>query len=368
MKSIQAFPEQRIFDRILNIHGVSGSNYNYTGYDDLHFLYQLNKIFSNTPYGEIIDRTGNTKYPFKVNVRLPWKIPTKEVDLETACENRIKEISQRDPEQFYVYWSGGIDSTLMLVVFLKNIDHNKITVVLGKTSITENSEFYNNFLRDKIKLLFITDDIPKNQGVHITGDPADTIWAILDHSFMEGESRNYLHKPYVEWFKYRDVDDEFLEKTHAFMALSGREIKTLFEARWWFYLNCKSQSKSTSIITRFNINENFCPFYESQDFDAWSYYNTDRMIIGSDWHTYKYLAKEIIYKFDKNISYYNTKSKEYSNEPMQLTATKPLSYRTTPLFITDDYQQPTLSSGFFFSSYLYKKELYETYKDLFMPT
>jgi hypothetical protein len=367
MNSIQAFPNQKIFDRVLNCHNIIGKNYNYQGYEDLYFLFNLNKIFSNSPYGEIIDRTNNTKYPFKINVRLPWKTPVKEIDLETACENKIKQISLLNPEQYYVYWSGGIDSTLMLVVFLKLIDHNKITVILGNRSIEENPEFYNNFLDGKIKLLPISGNIPTD-GIHITGDPADTIWAILDHSFMEDESGKYFYKPYEDWFRYRGADDNFLEKTLKFMNTSGREIKTLFEARWWFYLNCKSQSKSTSIITRFKVGQNFCPFYESEDFDAWSYYNTDRMIIGNDWSTYKYTAKEIIYKFDKNLDYYKNKSKEYSNEPMKLTEMSPSYYRTMPLFITDDYRKPFLSSGFFFSDDIYKKELYETYKDLFMPT
>lgn len=366
MKSIQSFPEQKIFDRILKIHNIKGSNYNYEGYDKLYFLYELNKIFSKQPYGEIIDRTGYTKYPFKMHIRCPWQIPQKEVSLEFACENRIKQLKNYNPEHYYIYWSGGIDSTLMLVYFLKNIDHSLITVILGKTSITENSEFYSNFLENKIKILFLTDNIDKDHGIHITGDPADTIWAILDHSFMEDESGSYLHKPYEIWFKNKNADNNFLEKTYEFMQRSGREIKTLFEARWWFYLNCKSQSKSTSIITRFNVKHNFFPFYESEDFDNWSFHNTDKMIIGNDWNTYKYPAKELIYKFDKNYSYFKNKSKEYSNEPMILTDKTPLYYRNIPLFVTDDFQKPILSTGFFFSDNVYKNELYDRCKHLFV--
>ena len=369
MKSIQAFLNQRIFDKILNLHGIIGKDYDYESYDDLKLLYDINKIFSNMPYGEIIDRTGYTKYPFKVHIRLPWIVPTKPVNLETACENKIKEIAAINPEQFYIYWSGGIDSTLMLVSFLKLIEHNRITVILSKRSIDEYPNFYENFIRNKLKILTLSDDIPKDNGIHIIGDPADTIWAILDHSFMEGEAVSYLYKPYQEWFAYRGADDNFLEKTDAFMKRSGREIKTLFEARWWYYLNCKSQSKCViSINSRFDINKNFCPFYESNDFDTWSFYNTDRMIVGTDWKTYKFPAKEIIYKFAKDKDYLLNKSKDYSDDPINQLFKVPVFFRDTPLFITDDYQQPILSSGFFFSENIYKQELYETYKHLFMPT
>ena len=368
MKSIQSYPNQEIFDRILNIHGIVGKNYNYRGYEDLHFLYRLNKIFSDKPYGEIIDRTGNTKYPFQVHVRLPWTIPTKELSLEQVCENRVCEIAATNPKHYYVYWSGGIDSTLALVSILKVIEHDKITVVMSNRSITEYPEFYEQHINGKLTVLQLHDQIPINHGVHITGDPADTIWAILDDSFMGGAAANYLHAPYEDYFRIRGADDEFLAKTAIFNSHSGHEIKTLFEARWWYYLNCKSQSKSVSIITRFNTAENFCPFYESRDFDNWSYYNTDRMIIGSDWKTYKFPAKDIIYKFDKNIGYHQDKTKEYSNDPVQFVNKTPHNFRDIPLFITDDFRKPVLSSGIFFSKNIYRQELYDTYAELFKPT
>jgi hypothetical protein len=368
MKAIQSFVNQTNFDRILNLHGIIGKDYDYEGYDDLKLLYDINKIFSNNPYGEIIDRTGNTKYPFKIHVRLPWKIPYKPIELETACENRVKEITTTDTEYFYIYWSGGIDSTLMLVSFLKLVDHNKITVILSDRSIGEYPDFYHSFIKDKLKVLTLADVIPEDNGVHITGDPADTIWAILDHSFIEGEAGSYLYKPYTDWFRYRGADDNFLEKTDDFMRRSGRTISTLFEARWWYYLNCKSQSKCVSITSRFNINKNYCAFYESYDFDTWSFYNTDHMILGNDWKTYKYPAKKIIYNFDKNLNYLTNKSKDYSDDPINQLYKTPIVFRNTPLFVTDDYHQPTLSSGFFFSENIYKQDLYETYKHLFMPT
>jgi len=368
MKKIQAFPNQKIFDRVLNVHGVKGKDYDYENYNQLKFLYDLNKIFSNNPYGEIIDRTGNTNYPFQVHIRCPWIIPKKEISLETACENRVKEIIRLQPEHFFIYWSGGIDSTLMLITFLKIINYKNITVILGNKSISENSNFYEKFLKNKINILTIYDLIPTNYGIHITGDPADTVWAILDNDFMDGESAKYFYKSYKDYLYKKNSDESFLEKVEIFNTQSGREIKTLFEARWWFYINCKSQSKSTSIITRFNTSKNFCPFFESNDFDTWSFYNTDRMIVGNDWKTYKFPAKEIIYNFDKNLDYFRNKSKEYSNEPMILTGQKPINYRNIPLFITDNLERPTLSSGFFFSENIYRQELYETYKDIFMPT
>ena len=62
---IQYFDED-YFDFVLNYHGIIGSTYSYNGFEDLKHLYTLNKMFSNKPWGNIIDRSNSTKYPFKL--------------------------------------------------------------------------------------------------------------------------------------------------------------------------------------------------------------------------------------------------------------------------------------------------------------
>ena len=68
-QGIQWFSHKH-FDQILKLHGQSGKSYNFDGYKDLHNLYLINCVFSSAPWGDIIDRSGKTNYPFKIHIKL----------------------------------------------------------------------------------------------------------------------------------------------------------------------------------------------------------------------------------------------------------------------------------------------------------
>ena len=364
-KGIQYFNDD-YFDFILNYHGIVGSKYSYAGFEDLKNLYKLNKMFSDDPWGNIIDRSNSTKYPFKLHIRLPWTQPKeveKNLDLETACSIRVNEITKKYPAPYVLYWSGGIDSTLLLVSFMKLVEHKNLVVYLTKNSIKENEYFFENIIKPNLKFVLNT-GYPSNNGFSITGECGDTVWAALDHGFfLNQRTESYIYKPWQQWFETKTNDVDFLNFAEKFMKKAARPIVTLFDARWWFYLLCKSQSKATLLqMAAFN-NSTVIPFYESACFETWAWYNVENIIKGYDWQTYKWPAKEIIYKFDKNKDYLKNKSKEYS---LDIHNTGILSLKIDkPLFLTDNFEKPILSTEPFFSNSVYKIELYEKYKHLF---
>ena len=357
------------FDHVLNLHGVVGKNYNYQGYPELSHLYSINKIFSDKPWGEIVDRSGCTAYPFKLKIRLPWTAPSKAMDLDTVCDHTVQNIITANPAPYYIYWSGGIDSHLTLVSFLRSVDHNDIVVLLSEGSIVENPYFYENFIKNKLQTMDSKLPSPPG-GTHITGDCGDTIWAILDESFLNNPTiRNYLYRPWREYFIKINPNPDFLQYCEQFMSRSQREITTLFEARWWFYLLCKSQSKAVYKHTTVLLDSgdvNLVNFYENTLFENWSYMNTDKIINGFDWKTYKWPAKEIIYKFDQNRDYLVNKSKGFSNHVIGYKVVRNLNINLDmPLFITDTNEKPTLSTEPFFSAAEYRQQYYSKYQHLF---
>ena len=365
-KGIQFFNNEN-FDSILNCYSIIGSKYNYEGFIDLHHLFKLNTMFSNQPWGDIVDRSNNTKYPFKLHVRNPWIKPKeidKKIDLETACIVRVKEIIKKYPAPYNLYWSGGIDSTLLIVSFMKLLEHKNLIVYLTKNSIKENEYFFENIIKPNLKFVFNTGAI-SNVGSNITGECGDTIWAALDHSFfLKDPIKRYIYKPWQQWFETKTNDTNFLNFAEKFMKISGRPINTLLDARWWFYLLCKSQSKATLLqMNSFHDSDSqLIPFYESNDIETWAWFNLENMIKGNDWQTYKWPAKEIIYRFDKNKDYYKFKTKELSRDLEPVQELK----NNKPLFYTDNCEKPVLSTDPFFSSSVYKMELYEKYKHLFV--
>lgn len=366
--SIQHFDTLN-FDNVLNYHGIKGKLYNYQGYNDLYQLYKINQIFSSKPWGEIIDRSGLTPYPFKLHIRLPWTGPKKIMDLDQVCNVTVKNIVASQPAPYLIYWSGGIDSTLALVSFLREVDNKELIVYCSEASIEENPYFFSKYIKNKIKTID-SKGISPDIGTHITGDCGDTIWATLDDSFMQNDvTKKLLYKPWLETFTQHSNDTAFLNFCEEFMKKSGRAIDTLFEARWWFYFLTKSQGKAVYKMTSVLIdsaNINLINFYENDFFDTWSYFNTDKIIKGYDWATYKWPAKEIIYKFDKNCDYYNNKSKGYSNHVIKHKVVKNLNINfKMPLFVTDNNERPQLPTEPFWSSDIYQELFFEKYKHLF---
>jgi len=357
------------FDQILKAYGVFGESYKYNGYKDLHNLYLINCVFSSAPWGDIIDRSGKTNYPFKVHIRNKWKTPNsklKNIRLESACNSRVEEIINKFSAPYNLYWSGGIDSTLMVISFLKRVDAKNINVCLTNDSIKENTSFYENFIKNNNHYFVdIRNNFPK--GTNISADCGDTIWAALDHSFFFGDTKDYVFKNWQEYFELKNKDSNFLESASNFMKAAERPITTLLEARWWFYFLYKHQSKATALlIQHHHLDINWVSFYESSDIETWAWFNIENIIKGNNWLTYKFPAKEIIYNFDKNLDYYNNKTKEYS-----MGLHMPINYFNLdlfcqPLFITDDLEKPILSTEPFFSKESYRQEFYEKYKHLFV--
>lgn len=378
---IQQFDHRWVqhFDLVLNCHGIAGSRYCYDGHADLHGLYLINRVFSSNPWGEIVDRTGQTAYPFKLHVRQPWQNPLQSVSLEKTCELTVQKIVSENPGPYYIYWSGGIDSTLALVSFLKLVDHQNLAVLCSSASLDENLYFYKNFLKDKIRIIDSQSDLPTD-GTHITGDCGDTIWATLDESFFaDAETQKQLYQPWQQYFNnfeppkfWRSSQGlDFMEYCEQFFSGSGRTIDTLFEARWWFYLNCKSQSKAVYKLAGSFSNApdiRMVHFYENHHMDAWSWHNVNNMIQGHDWKTYKWPAKDIIYAYDGNQDYRTNKTKGYSSGLEYHRLLKNLqTISNTALFITDNNERPVLPTGPFFSQNMYHLHFFDRYKHLFTP-
>src|SRR5438128_1007333 len=83
------------------------------------------EFFKIFPPGSVfMDRTGTIKIPFRTKTFCP--VPTlrpisksfDEICNERACE--LLERAEKLDVLLYVFWSGGIDSTLVLVSLLKN--------------------------------------------------------------------------------------------------------------------------------------------------------------------------------------------------------------------------------------------------------
>ena len=101
-----------------------------------------------------LDRTGVLKYPVRTKSLYPMpRMHVFSKTYEETCNERAHELlaqAQSLDALLYAFWSGGIDSTCLLISLLKNAtaaQKERIVVLLSEESITEYPLFYHQHLR-----------------------------------------------------------------------------------------------------------------------------------------------------------------------------------------------------------------------------
>jgi len=323
-----------------------------------------------------VDRTNTLKTPINLlNLfPLPKLVPYKK-KYEDICNDRAKELLKKSTKlsaPIYVLYSGGIDSTLVLVSLIKNsnsVEREKINVLISQASITENPNFYENHILGKLNCLPSTSlrYILGTKNMLVTGEHNDQIFGsdiIADFIREFGEAagdKKYDREKVLSFFNKRVPEPKLnLFYVNLFEELCSKspvEIKTNFQFFWWINFALKWQNVSMRILmfTRekniTGINQEYIDkylnhFYSTEDFQLWSMNNLDKKWKGT-WKTYKWPCKEIIYNFTGDSEYRDNKIK-YGSLGSVIVGTHAMRYieegfRLTDTINTAEYFNPNNS-------------------------
>lgn len=264
--------------------------------------------------------------------------------------NKAKQSNRR----IYMMWSGGIDSTAVLSAFLRNLstaDHDIITVVMSQDSVNENPHFYSNYIDGKLNAIQfvnfnVTEDFLKNKGIIITGDPADALQGpsvpMYEHLVPTGDHLkpfagnehliiDPIEAPYRNLIKKNNIvgfGSWYVNKVSANLhEIAPPGVESIADWWWWHYINLKweasiwrpllrrkvnlEESLSVDTINEFVTNT----FFNTPEFQRWSYSNRHQFITNNDPMTHKRQLKEYIFEFDKNQDYFEHKTKVQSVPP-----------------------------------------------------
>jgi len=294
--------------------------------------------------GAIVDRSNTITTPFNTKT-IEWLgIPSLDNNftksLEECCYNNARNIINQsilENKTITLMWSGGIDSTCMLASFLSVADKNelaRITILLNKDSILENTEFYRNYLIGKIKCKdsnswpnHINDSV-----IFLTGEGGDQLgwfgftrhsesafnelgWDFLRLAATSDNIIKCLEKicqsKKVATVCYERVIDP-LRKTAII------DVDTVSQSLWWTIFCAKWQNVylriMNNLIDTHNVNteymqSNFKMFYQSEDIQRWIMCNNERALWVNKFTDIKLPLKEVIYKFDNNKKYLENKVK-----------------------------------------------------------
>lgn len=297
------------------------------------------RIFN--PSVVFIDRTNTIKIPIKTTSLFPMPAlrPQKKT-YEDICNERAIELLARADKlgvRLYTMWSGGIDSTLLLISFLKNAtpaQRDNITVLLTEESIAEYPEFYRDHIYGKLAMdssgLFPT--LLGGKNLLVGGEHNDQLFGsdMVAHLILKF-GPGIINTPYNRdnffvFFNEKLNDAEttnfYLDIFERLRAAAPIEIRTHFDFLWWINFSVKWQSvfmrmlaytpaRNAPKVTREYINERYVHFYGTEDFQLWSMNNMDKKIKDT-WETYKWTAKDVIFDYTKDVEYRDHKTKRGS--------------------------------------------------------
>lgn len=289
-----------------------------------------------------IDRTGTLLTPFRTKSLYPMpKFRVFQKSYEEICNDRAKEVlaqGEKLGKDMYVFYSGGIDSTCMLVSLLKNASPSQkkmIVVLLSQESIMENPRFFEEHIRGNLRVESSTmfPYILGTEDFVLSGENNDQVMGsdkvgrlILTYG-TEAIHQPYKRDTYFEffggsWNHDPHITNFYLDLFEKLRDTAPVRLETNFEYLWWINFALKWQAvvmytlmfaakRNIPNIKEDYMRTHYTSFYNTEDFQLWSMNNLDKRIKDT-WPSYKWISKEVIFDFTKDEDYFKHKTKKGS--------------------------------------------------------
>lgn len=330
------------------------------GFDKYNYLIDINSVFSNYPRFDPVDRTGQALGPIQYAPERPWTIPHTEINLESALQQRVKDLCAIG-QPINLLWSGGIDSTAMVAAFLQYApDIKQCKIVYSPWSTYEHPEFY-QLLKNiaGLELLDTSGEFYLHMnlnGIFVSGNTSDEIHASIDLSFLEAYKYDSLFTPWQDFFYKLIPNQQFIDFCQQHFQAAGRDIVTVLDARWWFYASCKLTSILNSCNLSFFTAESntFDPnrlvgFFDCDCYEQFIYFNLDRIIESDNYATWRQFLKDFVYQYDHNDTWRRNKQKFNSNQIQVYTFKKQILNDSRNLMLLEDGNKVATPNLPFFS-------------------
>lgn len=262
-------------------------------------------------------------------MRFSQKLPTLKEDLKGAkslswddcCDQRALDLLKMNRSRYIVSYSGGIDSTALLVALMRTWseeDQKKIVISMSHDSIDENPTFFQNHIRRFrwINSLQTMDRLLKEPGaLLITGELGDQLFGsdmLLPGAQIHGDGM--IHENYQDAFAkmlkaWSPPDagsaEALAERFYPINQECPFPVRSLHDFVWWFNFTQKWSHvkyrfyEMTTADLRLRYGQHIIHFYDSPEFQRWSMDNHD-LKIKKTMNSYKWTAKEYIHRFTKD--------------------------------------------------------------------
>jgi hypothetical protein len=235
-------------------------------------------------------------------------------------------------KKIIIAWSGGIDSTSVLIEFLKLAPKAQLAVLMNKYSIEEYPEFYAKYIKDQIEVI----DIMKQSilrecvkdGVIVTASTFDQTFGdeTIHHPDLLSTRLDAFLQPLDK------STQEYYSKSIQACPVKLTNVKEFF---WWMYYTICYQNYETVWLAAEDsliAEQNIFHFPSNQDWNDYSVSTPMEIKFpGNDYRNYKIALKNHIYEFNKD-QYYRTYKIKY-------TSIINILWRDNCHYITTDWQR-----------------------------
>jgi hypothetical protein len=331
--------------------------YDSCGYDGKTFINISRRI---NPC-RFITRNGEWSLPWKQELIPGFEMPAYDAGYSKTFTEVTDEkcmriaVDIRAGKKFAVFYSGGLDSTVIMAGFIKNLsaEELKSVVVCASTeTIIENPNFWHKYIHGKLKVVDSNkikyDDLIEQGYTPITADEGDCMFGTLfgltlynnfDYyvSDLSADSKANLQNikykisdPDVHYSEYADLiirhlgiaaDPNFgkllYEKYDRNIKTATVPVRSLHDFFWWLIFNMKYLNCSVRGALYFNDRVEWkqaiysvMNWYNDPEYQLWSMANNNNgQKIEKTLATYKMAARNYIYDLDHNEWYKTFKVK-----------------------------------------------------------
>ena len=286
-------------------------------------------LFNITNYNvTFADRTGNIVNPIRTSVpsrlAMPAYDPNFTMTYEQCCQARVREILAKQQQldvPIRLMYSGGIDSSLVLVSFIKEIGlaetEKRLQLVLSIESIEENPWMWERVLR-RSKFKMINGEAHGGDWgrdrILIGGEFNDQLLGADGYRDLvqwRGDQilkQRWTESLMFEWYSKKVGDRDGAMWTRIFsehLRKAPCPIDTVADWWWWINFSCKWSSvyfrvimfaRDQQAITDEYLDNYYYQFYGTDHFQKWAMANREDKI-KDGWMSYKWKARQLIADF-----------------------------------------------------------------------
>jgi len=263
------------------------------------------------------DRNGVLPtHPDMVTLRPVGKLLASLPSFADLMESRAVElINLVGSGKIFVFWSGGLDSTGVLVALMKNCPLDQIVVIMSETSVVEAPIFFERYIKDKMQIRWMEHGIVAPhiragiaEGIVVTGEIGDQLFGTVNFAGVPDEKLKGPWQDGISRGDYTDYGD--------FVRACPRELDNYADFLWWSNYSSKYQHVQMRIILEVKnsiLEQNTFHFFDSGDFNDWTV-TAPISLKFPDMNPkkYKLSLRDYIYDYDGDLSYFENKEKERS--------------------------------------------------------